>query len=149
MKKYIEYCNFDQTPSFTTKKHLLRYIGEEKLSKLDDEIIKKLIDEIDVNDETLKYMTSTVDCTDEFAKVSPAVVHIDGTARPQIVTKQTNAMMYKLILKWHKLTKELSLINTSFNYHEQPIVCLLNDALLELKKSTVDVVYSENQRFSF
>ena len=94
-------------------------------------------------------MTSTIDCTKLFLKRSSATVHIDGTARPQIVTKQENQLMYQLIKKWNILTGELSLINTSFNTHEEPIVFSINDAILELKKSKVDVVYTENQRFTF
>ena len=32
----------------------------------------------------------TFDCTDEMRRSSPAAVHVDGTARPQLVTADTN-----------------------------------------------------------
>ncbi|MBI4697465.1 MAG: carbamoyltransferase, partial [Nitrospirae bacterium] len=39
---------------------------------------------------TSKFMTITFDCTDYMKKISPAAVHVDGTARPQLVTEEIN-----------------------------------------------------------
>ena len=39
------------------------------------------------NKKSMKYMTITTDCTSLAAKISPAAVHIDKTARPQIISK--------------------------------------------------------------
>jgi carbamoyltransferase len=49
-------------------------------------------------------------------------VHIDGTARPQIVRKKTNKKFYNLIKEFEKITGHAILINTSFNIQGEPIV---------------------------
>ena len=71
----------------------------------------------------------TFKCTPWMKKVSPGVVHVDGTARPQLLTKRLNSSFYKILKYYHKLTGIPSLINTSFNMHEEPIVCTPTDAL--------------------
>ena len=38
---------------------------------------------------------------------------------------------------------EPCLINTSFNAHENPIICSLNDALIELSKNRIDVLITQ------
>lgn len=86
------------------------------------------------------YMTITYDCTDEMKNGCPAAVHIDGTARPQVVQRQTNALMHELLTRYHKQTSGLSLINTSFNRHEEPIVNLPEEAIDALAKDVVDVL---------
>ncbi len=86
------------------------------------------------------YMTITYDCTEAMIKNCPAAVHIDGTARPQVVSDKTEPTVHKLLLKWHEETGGLSLINTSFNKHEEPIVCSPYDAVQALKEDMVDVL---------
>ncbi|MDP6039030.1 MAG: carbamoyltransferase C-terminal domain-containing protein, partial [Candidatus Latescibacteria bacterium] len=50
-------------------------------------------------------------------------------------------------LKAHKAKTGLSLgINTSFNKHEEPIVCHPQDAVQELIRGGVDVLFVENYR---
>ena len=75
------------------------------------------------------FMTITLDCTDYMKKTSPAAVHVDGTARPQLVTEEINPSYYKIIKEYHKITTIPSIINTSYNMHEEPIVCTPQDAL--------------------
>ena len=43
------------------------------------------------------FMTRTYDCKFEFKKKHPAVVHVDGTARPQIIKPEHNKYYYDLI----------------------------------------------------
>lgn len=76
-----------------------------------------------------RFMTITFDCTDRMKKNSPAVVHVDGTARPQLVDRETNPRFYRILSHFKKLTGNPSLINTSFNMHEEPIVCSADDAI--------------------
>ncbi|MFC1747519.1 carbamoyltransferase [Pseudomonadota bacterium] len=78
---------------------------------------------------TSKFMTVTFDCTDFMLKSCPAAVHIDGTARPQLVSAESNESFYKIIKEYHKITGIPSVINTSFNMHEEPIVCTPFDAI--------------------
>lgn len=75
------------------------------------------------------YMTMTYDCTPEMRRVSPASIHVDGTARPQVVHSDESPDFHRLLSAYFKRTGIPSVINTSFNMHEEPIVCSVDDAL--------------------
>ena len=90
------------------------------------------------------FMTITFDCTDWMKKVSPGVVHIDGTARPQLVTEELNPSFYKILQYYYKATGIPSLINTSFNMHEEPIVCTPCDALRAFQDSKLKYLAIED-----
>lgn len=53
----------------------------------------------------------------------PAVVHVDGTARPQMIRKEDNEKYYELIRNFGELTGAPVVLNTSFNVKGEPIVC--------------------------
>ena len=91
--------------------------------------------------DTLKFMTITVNCTENMRKACPAVVHVDGTARPQLVTKDENQLLHNILTEYQKLTKINSLINTSFNSHEEPIVRSVEDAIRALFVSGIDYLF--------
>lgn len=76
----------------------------------------------------LSFMTCAVQCKEEFTNNHPAVVHVDRTARPQLVDS-SDAFMYELLEAYNEKTGRKALINTSFNVHEEPIVESLDDAL--------------------
>ena len=78
---------------------------------------------------TAEFMTITFDCTEEMRKECPAAVHVDGTARPQLVKREQNPGYYDIIKEYEKLSGVPCLINTSFNMHEEPIVCSPDDAV--------------------
>ena len=69
-----------------------------------------------------RYMIVSFDVTDEKRDKVPAVVHADGTLRPQTVEKQTNPMYWALIHHFGELTGEYLVLNTSFNVMGEPIV---------------------------
>lgn len=75
------------------------------------------------------FMTITFDCTELMKKQSPAAVHVDGTARPQLVSAKSNPGFHKVLTEYYRLTGSPSVINTSFNMHEEPIVCSPADAV--------------------
>lgn len=84
---------------------------------------------IDGAEYAAQFMTVTFDCTEKMKQDSPAAVHVDGTARPQLVTPTSNPSFHALLTEFHKLTGVPSVINTSFNMHEEPIVCSPDDAI--------------------
>jgi len=90
------------------------------------------------------HMTITFDCSERMKKISPGVVHVDGTARPQLVARKTNPSFYKILKYYHRLTGIPSLINTSFNMHEEPIVCTPKDALRAFHDSRLKYLAIEN-----
>ena len=102
---------------------------------------------VDWNNEHLSsyFMTVTYNCTDEMKEKCPAVVHVDGTARPQIVSPETNEFMHKLLVRGEKEYGYLSLINTSFNKHEEPIVCNAYDSISSLKTGMIDLLVLEDE----
>ena len=86
------------------------------------------------------YMTSCYRCTDLMKKLSPGVVHVDGTARPQIINREIHLIYHDILKAYYDLTGIPSLINTSFNYHEEPIICIPDQAVESLKNNIIDVL---------
>ena len=87
---------------------------------------------------TAQFMTLTFDCTERMKRDSPAAVHVDGTARPQFVTPTSNPSFHRVISEYHRLTGIPSVINTSFNMHEEPIVCSPDDAIRAFLQGNLD-----------
>jgi len=65
----------------------------------------------------------------KFRNIFPSAVHVDGSARPQIVKKKTNRKFYNLIKEFEKITGHGILINTSFNIQGEPIVNKPSEAI--------------------
>jgi len=87
---------------------------------------------------TARFMTITFDCTEDMKAKCPGVVHIDGTARPQLVTREDNPRYYRILEEYRRLTGLPAVINTSFNMHEEPIVCSPEDAIRAFKLGHLD-----------
>lgn len=85
-----------------------------------------------------EFMTLVVGCTDTMRRLCPAAVHIDGTARPQLVRREINPGMHAILSAYKKLTGVSVLINTSFNMHEEPIVRSPDEALVAFQQSHLD-----------
>ncbi len=75
------------------------------------------------------YMTFTFDVADDWKGRVPEVVHEDGTARAQVVTRDTNPRYYALIEELERLTGNGVILNTSLNRRGEPMVCSPTDAL--------------------
>jgi carbamoyltransferase len=72
--------------------------------------------------------------------VAPAIVHVDGSARPQPVTAELNPKFYNLISLFAALTGVPILLNTSFNDAGEPIVCTPADALRTFLATDLDLL---------
>lgn len=88
--------------------------------------------------DSARYMTITFNCTEKMRLQSPGVVHVDGTARPQVLDPETAPDLYQIARAYHTLTGIPSLINTSFNMHGEPIVCTPEDALRSFDQGKLD-----------
>lgn len=93
---------------------------------------------IDGGDYAAQFMTITFDCTDEMKRQSPAAVHVDGTARPQLIRHECNPGYYEILDEYYKLSGIPTLINTSFNMHEEPIVNSPADAIRAFLQGNID-----------
>jgi carbamoyltransferase len=87
---------------------------------------------------TARFMTITFACTPWMREHCPGVIHVDGTARPQLVRQEDNPSFYAIIREYYRLTGLPSIINTSFNMHEEPIVCTPEDAIRAFKLGHLD-----------
>lgn len=98
--------------------------------------------------ETSKFMTICVEATPKFQSLCPAVVHVDGTCRPQLVERSSSPFIYDILACYEDLTGLPALINTSFNMHEEPIVCSAIDALKAFIYSGLDFLAFEDYLIS-
>jgi carbamoyltransferase len=73
----------------------------------------------------------------------PAVVHQDGTARVQLVTRRSNPRFHELISCFFAKTGVPMVINTSYNDSE-PIVCTPSDAIVTFRKSGIDALFMDD-----
>jgi carbamoyltransferase len=84
------------------------------------------------------FMTVCFDCKPDFKCDCPTVVHVDGTARPQFVNSNGHTGFFKILTEYEKLTGFPAVVNTSFNIHEEPIVCTPSDALRAFSTAKLD-----------
>ncbi|MCI0723141.1 MAG: carbamoyltransferase [Acidobacteria bacterium] len=80
----------------------------------------------------------------EARSLIPAVVHVDGSARPQTLTREQNQRLYDLLLAFGKITGLPVLLNTSFNAAGEPIVCTPEDALRTFLATRLDYLLLED-----
>jgi carbamoyltransferase len=73
----------------------------------------------------------------------PAVVHHDGSARLQLVRRESNPQFHELISCFFARTGVPLVINTSFNDSE-PIVCTPADAIVTFRKSGIDALFMDD-----
>jgi carbamoyltransferase len=105
-----------------------------------DEHADELYENIDKVRYSAEFMTVTTDCTAKMRAQSPAAVHVDGTARPQLVKKHVNPSVHKVLRLYHERTGIPTLINTSYNIHEEPIVCTPQDAIRAWSDGALEVL---------
>ena len=89
------------------------------------------------------FMITVFHVAEETKERLPAVVHVDGTARPQTVRKDINPRYYALLKEFEKVSGVGVLLNTSFNIQE-PIVCKPQDAINTFRNANFDALVLEN-----
>jgi carbamoyltransferase len=80
-------------------------------------------------DHPAPFMTITFDVAEKWKPRIPEVVHQDGTARVQVVERETNPRYYALLERLEGLTGNPVVLNTSLNRRGEPMVCSPADAL--------------------
>jgi len=70
----------------------------------------------------------------------PAVLHLDGTARVQLVPRSANPRFHELISRFFERTGVPIVLNTSFNDSE-PIVCTPAHAIATFRKTGIDALF--------
>lgn len=74
----------------------------------------------------------------------PAITHVDGTARPQLVFHDANPRYWELISRFFQKTGVPMVLNTSFNVKGEPIVNSPEDAIATFLKSGMDMLVLED-----
>ena len=92
---------------------------------------------------TANFMTTTCSVKPQWRERIPAVVHVDGTARPQIVRDEANPLFAAILRRFRDQSGLPVLINTSFNVHEEPIVNRPEECLQALNDDRVDFVVTQ------
>ncbi len=87
-----------------------------------------------------RFMTITCAVNPEWRDRIPAVVHVDGTARPQIISREDNPLYYDILAAFKRATGLPVMINTSFNVHEEPIINTPAECARALKDGRIDCV---------
>jgi carbamoyltransferase len=104
------------------------------------EYADELFDNVAPGHHAAEFMTITFDVKKHWHGKVPAVVHVDGTARPQLVRKDRNALYWRVIDRYRQLSGIPLVLNTSFNVHEEPIVCHPAEAAQALVDNRIDAL---------
>jgi carbamoyltransferase len=86
------------------------------------------------------FMILTAQVRPEKRAIIPAVTHVDGSARPQTVEKETNPLYWRLIDEFGKRTGVPVIMNTSFNLRGEAIVHTPTDAVRTFFSSGMDAL---------
>ena len=96
-----------------------------------------------VNARACEYMTIACDVQPQWRDRIPAVVHVDGSARPQIIRREDNKLYYDVVRAFEAASGLPVLVNTSFNVHEEPIVNSPAECAKALTDGRIDFVVTE------
>lgn len=101
-----------------------------------------------INFDFMEFMSFAVKVKPEMADAIPAVVHVDGSARLQTVTKESNDKFYELLTQWNKITGKHVLLNTSLNSWGEPIANTIRQCMAILDDTDLDYMVIDNFLFS-
>ncbi len=96
--------------------------------------------DIDRARESTRHMTCAFRAKPELVKEAPATVHTDGTARCQVATPEEVPGACRMLRAYARRTKRSTLIHTSFNRHEEPLVCTPDDAAKTFREGGLDAL---------
>ncbi|MFI6685151.1 carbamoyltransferase [Streptomyces sp. NPDC050485] len=103
-----------------------------------EEDVHRFFDVADGSPARYAHMLFVVRTKEEYRTALPAVTHVDGTARIQIVRRADNERLWELIGAFGELTGIPVLLNTSFNLRGQPVICDPAEALRTYLRSRLD-----------
>jgi carbamoyltransferase len=93
-----------------------------------------------VNAYACRFMTITCNVKPKWRNRIAAIVHVDGSARPQIIERETNPLYYDILNAFERESGLPVLVNTSFNVHEEPIVNKPSECIRALLDGRIDFV---------
>jgi len=84
------------------------------------------------------FMVISFPATEDLANDAPAIVHVDGTSRVQLVSEERNPLFAQLLTAFAERSGVPVVLNTSFNVRGEPIVCTPLDAIRTFSASGMD-----------
>jgi carbamoyltransferase len=93
-----------------------------------------------VNAYACRFMTITCNVKPAWRNKIAAVVHVDGSARPQTIERDVNPLYYDILDAFTQTSGLPVLVNTSFNVHEEPIVNKPDECVRALLDGRIDFV---------
>jgi len=100
------------------------------------------------NSYAARFMTITCGVRTQWRERIAAVVHVDGSARPQVLRESDNPLYFRVLSRFHEKTGLPVLVNTSFNVHEEPIIDRPDQALRALVDGRVDYILTQDSLYS-
>ncbi len=97
-----------------------------------------------VNPNEASFMIVAYHLQEEKKKALPAIVHVDGTVRPQAVSNTSNPKFHSLIDNLGKKTGHPVVMNTSFNVRGEPIITEPLDAIRCFYSNGLDALIMED-----
>ena len=94
----------------------------------------------EVNAYACRFMTITCNVKPHWRDRIAAVVHVDGSARPQTIEREPNPLYYDILGAFERESGLPVLVNTSFNVHEEPIVNMPAECSRALLDGRIDFV---------
>ncbi|MEK7659282.1 MAG: carbamoyltransferase [Patescibacteria group bacterium] len=91
-----------------------------------------------------RFMLYVVSVKKDKQELVPAITHVDGTSRPQLVYREYSPRYWKLIDRFRQKTSIPMLLNTSFNLRGEPIVNTPENAINTFLRSGMDILVLEN-----
>ncbi|GJD08254.1 Uncharacterized protein Gasu2_25600 [Galdieria sulphuraria] len=89
--------------------------------------------------ESCRYMSATLSIKEEMILKIPAAVHVDKTARVQVLRRMDNFWFYEIVSEFYKLSKIPAVLNTSFNIRGEPIVETPYDAFESFLDTSTEI----------
>lgn len=92
-------------------------------------MLEEVMDTYMVDPRPSPFMILAYPFKDEYRDVFPSIVHVDGSVRPQTVSRKTNPRYWEMIHAFGEHTGHPVVLNTSFNVRGEPIVNTPRDAI--------------------
>jgi carbamoyltransferase len=95
-----------------------------------------------------QFMQIRLDAKDRALGFAPAVVHVDGCARPQLVTAEHDALFHRLLVRFGEATGAPLLLHTSLNLRGDPLVRGEADGLSLFERTALDALVVEDRLYA-
>jgi carbamoyltransferase len=86
------------------------------------------------------FMNIAVEVRESARAIIPAVVHVDGSARPQAVSREFSPLYWQLINAFRRRTGVAVVLNTSFNLWSEPMVNSPREAIETFRRGNLDAL---------